>query len=103
MKISKTSILIKFLKFRFYRKFKSNSISLIKKRKWKKTILSSPYYKNIILKNKEFPIMNKALFMENFNLINTVQIKKSEGIINKFFPCLHEVEKTSPQPLKQGY
>tara|TARA_B100000767_G_scaffold7800_1_gene7735 strand:- start:1084 stop:2367 length:1284 start_codon:yes stop_codon:yes gene_type:complete len=80
MKISKTSILIKFLKFRFYRKFKSNSISLIKKRKWKKTILSSPYYKNIILKNKEFPVMNKALFMENFNLINTVQIKKSEAL-----------------------
>jgi len=79
MEISKTSILIKFLKFRFSRKFKSNSISINKKKKWRNTLLSSPYYKNIILNNKEFPIVNKALFMENFNLINTVQIKKSEA------------------------
>lgn len=52
-------------------------------RELRKTLLKSPYYREMA-KNQtileEFPIMNKKLFMHNFNEINTCQIRLDEAM-----------------------
>ncbi|WP_428668230.1 F390 synthetase-related protein [Runella sp.] len=55
------------------------------KRQWKhfaqKTILKSPFYrKYATIPLNEFPVMYKELFMEHFDAINTVGIKKQEAM-----------------------
>ena len=40
----------------------------------------SPLYSMIIKKNEEFPLMNKESFMNNFDQINTVKIKKDVAL-----------------------
>ncbi|MEN8250064.1 MAG: F390 synthetase-related protein [Bacteroidota bacterium] len=51
--------------------------------KLKKKISSSRFYGNIIQKNgslNDFPVINKKLFMDNFDDINTVSINKEEAL-----------------------
>ena len=71
MKISKLSILLYFIKLRFSRVFRSNKISKSMRKNWIKTLSSSPYYSDL---------MKKKLFMEFFDSINTVGIKKEEAL-----------------------
>ena len=99
MKVSKISIFIHFIKHRFSRNFRSNKISASRKRQWSKTLLKSPFYQNIIRRKKDFPLMDKKLFMENFNSINTVKIKKNEALdvafkseeLRDFSPTIHGI------------
>lgn len=49
----------------------------------KKCLPQSPYYKKLLEKNTpfaDFPVMNKALFMEHFDTINTVGICKEKAM-----------------------
>ena len=42
---------------------------------------NSPFYKDLIFSNRslsDIPLMNKSIMMENFNLINTVGVKRDE-------------------------
>ena len=80
IKISKISILLYFIKLRFSRIFRSNKISISMKKNWIKTLSSSPYYNNLLKNNQKFPTMQKILFMEFFDSINTVGIKKEEAL-----------------------
>ncbi len=80
MKISKLAIVKYFLLLRFSRIFSSDKVSLSRKKKWRKILYKSKYYRDILSKNKELPLMNKVLFMSNFNDINTVGIKKQEAL-----------------------
>ncbi len=41
---------------------------------------SSQFYRELLATNQELPIMNKALFMANFDAINTVGIKREEAL-----------------------
>jgi putative adenylate-forming enzyme len=72
-------ILYCFLKLRFSRWFSSNKVSFFTKRKWRNNLVNSHFYKPFVLENREFPILNKTLFMEHFNAINTVGISKEEA------------------------
>ena len=80
MKISKLSILLYFIKLRFSRVFRSNKISKSMRKNWIKTLSSSPYYSDLLKNNQKFPTMKKKLFMEFFDSINTVGIKKEEAL-----------------------
>ena len=80
MKISKLSILLYFIKLRFSRVFRSNKISKSMRKNWIKTLTFSPYYSDLLKKNQKFPTMQKELFMEFFDSINTVGIKKEEAM-----------------------
>lgn len=73
----KIDILKYFLWFRFRRKFFSNSISKSTIRKWNKNLLKSFFYKKF---NGDFPVINKAVFMQHFNSINTVSVSKNEAL-----------------------
>lgn len=76
MKYFKLYILLSFLSHRFNRVFRSNRPSRQVIRKWKNNLKKSSFY------NKDglsYPIMNKQLFMDNFNVINTVNISKKEA------------------------
>ncbi len=80
MKVSKVTILFYFVKLRLSRLFCSNQVSQNRKKKWQNTLMLSPFYKKLVDNNQELPIMNKALFMRNFDLINTVGIHKEEAM-----------------------
>lgn len=80
MKISKLSILLYFIKLRFSRVFRSNKISKSMRKNWIKTLSSSPYYSDLLKNNQKFPTMKKKLFMEFFDSINTVGIKKEDAL-----------------------
>ena len=80
MKISKLSVLLYFIKLRFSRVFRSNKISKSMRKNWIKTLSSSPYYSDLLKNNQKFPTMKKKLFMEFFDSINTVGIKKEEAL-----------------------
>lgn len=73
MKYFKLQVLLFFVKHRLNRVFRSNSPSKKVIRKWKKNLKKSSFYKGDF---SSFPIVNKQLFMNNFNAINTVGISK---------------------------
>jgi|TARA_B110000977_G_scaffold177258_1_gene233604 putative adenylate-forming enzyme len=50
------------------------------RKNWIKTLSSSPYYSDLLKNNQKFPTMKKKLFMEFFDSINTVGIKKEEAL-----------------------
>ena len=70
---------------RFYRKFYRANLFRLQSRRWKKlnrTLLLSPFYKDLALKGtqiEKYPIINKSIFMENFDLINTRGVKRDEA------------------------
>ncbi|GAA3517132.1 hypothetical protein GCM10022393_34020 [Aquimarina addita] len=71
----------KFAALRLQKRIYYNRLPLLQEKRWKRfqtTLLNSSFYKeNAINKAslEEYPIQNKALFMENFNTINTHKIK----------------------------
>ena len=76
---SKLSILYHLLSLRLSRKFSSNRVNRRRKNRWLKTIKASPYYNALKVKD-EYPLMNKSLFMENFDRINTVGMNKEKAL-----------------------
>jgi len=78
-------ILSNFLIIRFQKRIYRNKIKRLQHKKWKnfqKTLLLSPFYKKLVLNKiafEHFPLMNKSLFMENFNTINTQNIDLNEA------------------------
>lgn len=80
MHVSKFAIFKYFLKHRFSRYFNSNKITKSTYKKWEQMLMLSPLYSMIIKKNEEFPLMNKESFMNNFDQINTVKIKKDVAL-----------------------
>lgn len=80
MKPQKSLILYYFLKLKWSRIFSSNKVKASRKRKWKNKLEHSPFYRNYLGTKQEFPVMNKSIFMKNFNLINTVKITKEEAL-----------------------
>lgn len=76
MKYFKLYILLSFLRHRFNRLFRSNHPSRQMIRKWKNNLKKSSFYSKDGL---SYPIMNKQLFMDNFDTINTVGISKKEA------------------------
>lgn len=79
MNLSKISILKHFLRLRYSRWFSADKVSRRRKKRWKKNLTHSQYYNELLLNDQTMPIMNKALFMQNFDAINTVGIKKEEA------------------------
>ncbi len=63
-----------------------NRLDFLQERKWlkmKAVLKSSPFYASYVdkkLQHSDFPLMNKKIFMENFNLINTKGIKLVEAM-----------------------
>ena len=76
MKHFKLHILFSLIRHRFNRLFRSNHPSRQMIRKWKKNLKKASFYSENSL---PYPIMNKQLFMDNFDAINTVAISKKEA------------------------
>lgn len=82
--MNKLLLLKKYITTKFLRNFKNREELLIfqnkKFKKFKKNVLSkSPYYKEYLKKELiDFPIMDKKTMMENFDLINTQELRKDE-------------------------
>lgn len=49
------------------------------KKAWTQNLLKSPFYREMMEDNCDFPLMNKKKFMAHFDDINTVGIKKEEA------------------------
>ncbi len=79
MKVSKLAILYYFLKLRFSRLRRSSRISSKMKKSWKKTLNKSSFYADLLQKETPFPIMDKTQFMNHFDVINTVGVKKEDA------------------------
>ena len=80
MNPSPLKILKYFIQFRLSRVLHAHRPSKKVIRTWKKNLSSSPYYKAIISAKNDFPILNKNLFMENFDSINTKGIRKIDAL-----------------------
>ena len=76
MKYFKVYIIWFFIKHRRNRLFRSNRPSQKLIHKWRVNLKKSLFYKNM---NSSYPVMNKQLFMDNFDAINTVSISKEEA------------------------
>lgn len=80
----KLKILFYLLQLKVNKKlFKGNVLVFQKKSfsKLKKNVKKSPFYKNYFQKEiSEFPLINKSIFMDNFNNINTCNIDKKEAM-----------------------
>jgi len=77
MKYFKVYIVFYFIRHRFNRLFYTDKPSQSLISKWKANLKKSSYYKDIA---SPYPIMNKQLFMDNFDTINTVGITKKEAL-----------------------
>lgn len=88
MDISKLDILVNFVNFRYFLKFKSrNKLEKYQNTKIKKHIKflveNSKYYSQFskhTMNLYDFPIINKKIMMENFDSINTVNIRKKAAL-----------------------
>ena len=56
--------------------FRSNRPSKKRIRKWEENLKKSSFYSNIFF---PYPVVNKGLFMDNFDRINTVGILKEDA------------------------
>jgi len=87
MNINKFSILINFIKFRYFLKFKSRKkLEKYQDKKIKKHIKflinNSKYYSQFAkdeINLNDFPIVDKRIIMDNFDSINTVNVKKEDA------------------------
>ena len=76
----KLRVLYYFLLFRFQRSVLQNRVAFWLKRRWRKNLRNSPFYKPYSNKTLgEFPIIKKSDFMEHFNEINTAGIQKDQA------------------------
>ncbi len=76
MKNFKLHIFYYFILHRYNRLFRNNYPSKKRVFKWKENLKKSSFYKNSTL---PYPIVNKQLFMDNFDAINTVGVSKKEA------------------------
>ena len=76
MKPSSLKILYFFICFRLSRKFSSNKIPSRRIKSWKKNISRSKYYNSFIRQKEKFPVINKSIFMDKFDEINTLGVTK---------------------------
>lgn len=79
MKPSKLNIVLHLLRRMYARKFSSNKVSPSIKKQWQKALEASTFYHPLLSSDSELPIVNKTLFMERFDDINTVNIKKEDA------------------------
>lgn len=81
----KIQVIIKLIIIRFHRWIYKHDIIALQQKKWKRfqlVLLESPFYREYTQKNlplNDYPIINKALFMENFDRINTLNIKLKDA------------------------
>ena len=81
----KIKVIFYLLSLKIHKKFYSININRLQNIRWKRLknkISKSEYYKNFIELNtplKDYPLMNKTLFISNFNLINTEGINYKEA------------------------
>jgi putative adenylate-forming enzyme len=81
----KLQILFYFVRLRFFRQWYKSDFKKLQTIRWSKmqnTLKKSTYYQEYVTRNqelKEYPIMNKFIFMENFDSINTVGIKSEDA------------------------
>lgn len=80
MNPSPFKILYYFIQLRIARLRHAHFVSNKLKKSWKKNMLKSPFYREIVIDNKEFPIINKQIFMDNFDQINTRGILKERAL-----------------------
>ncbi|MCE7990470.1 MAG: adenylate synthase [Roseivirga sp.] len=81
----KLLILYHFIRFRLNRKYLRSEIGLAylrerRKRKWRKHLKRSAFYQDLAESDlSDFPLMDKASFMEHFDAINSVGISREEA------------------------
>ena len=81
----KIKVIFYLLSLKIHKKIYSRNINRLQNIRWKRLknkISKSEYYKNFIELNtplKDYPLMNKTLFISNFNLINTEGINYKEA------------------------
>ncbi|NMH86537.1 F390 synthetase-related protein [Flavivirga algicola] len=81
----KIQILYKLLSLKIHKKWYKNRLNKLQEKRWirlNNTLLKSPFYRDKAKKNtplNEYPIINKAHFMADFDIINTkrVSLKKA--------------------------
>ena len=70
---------------RYHRKRYNDKLHIVREKRWNKlnsTLRKSPFYQKLAEENAEiskFPIINKSIFMEEFNAINTRGIDKQKA------------------------
>ncbi len=81
----KTKVISNFLRLRRKHRLHRNRISVLQEKRWKElqsTLLKSPFYEGLAKRNaplSEYPIIDKSVFMDNFDQINTKGIKREEA------------------------
>ena len=98
MKPSKLQILYWFLRLRISRLTYHNKVSAAFIRYWKQTLAASPFYRKLVAQHSDFPTMNKQTFMEHFDEINTVSIRKADA----FAVALKSEESRDFSPMING-
>ncbi len=77
----KLTILYQFIKFRWFCRFKDReSLEKHQNRLLAKQLKFAKKYSSFYRENSEFPMIDKNVFMEQFNNINTVGINKTESM-----------------------
>lgn len=80
MNVKKVHIIYYFLKLRWSRLFSSDKVSRRRRIRWEKNLRKSVFYRRLSSNGEQFPIVNKDIFMEYFDDINTVGIKKQQAL-----------------------
>ena len=81
----KIKILIAFINLRFNRWYYKTNLNKLRDKRWKnfsKKLSDSLFYKDLVATKsplKDYPIINKTIFMDNFDSMNTCGIKKSHA------------------------
>lgn len=81
----KLQIIAALLSLKWHKWYFKNRVSALQKKRWKslqKTLHASTFYAELAAQEKpisDFPLMNKSLFMEHFDAINTCGILKQDA------------------------
>ena len=81
----KLKVISNFIRLRIQRNLYAANLQKIQRKHWRKlnvTLRKSPFYKELAEENADilsFPLINKAIFMEKFNAINTCKIDREEA------------------------
>lgn len=81
----KLRIISNLLSLRYNRKFHKANLKKLQAKRWAKmqfTLQQSPFYEDLSNRKQElknYPVINKSIFMEHFNSINTRRIKRDEA------------------------
>lgn len=81
----KLRIISNLLSLRYNRKLHKANLKKLQAKRWAKmqfTLQQSPFYEDLSNRKQElknYPVINKSIFMEHFNSINTRRIKRDEA------------------------